>query len=138
MGTMRTRRGERLRRQLSRDQNGKCFYCQMPLRDDCTIEHLRAKANGGGHNYGNLRAAHSMCNTLVGHMSVEDKQSLAYIGRTEGTDAFFRALAAMKPRRPRKPSQRKLRGKMRLVWNQAGTHEEVRAAYSYAADSLKV
>ena len=55
-------------------QGGRCFFCQEALTPaDASIEHLVAKANGGGNNVENTVACCRALNTLLGHMSLKDK-----------------------------------------------------------------
>lgn len=70
-------------------QEGLCFYCWTDLDKDVTKEHLDAKANGGSNEVKNLRAAHMLCNGIVGSLPVDVKLELHEIGRDRGADAFW-------------------------------------------------
>lgn len=70
-------------------QEGLCFYCHTDLEKDITKEHLEAKALGGSNDLVNLRAAHMLCNGIVGTLPVELKLELHEIGRDKGPDAFW-------------------------------------------------
>jgi len=51
-----------LRRQASREQAGRCFYCLQPMGRDATAEHLVARMDGGKDTRGNIVAACRCCN----------------------------------------------------------------------------
>lgn len=70
-------------------QEGLCFYCWTDLDKDVTKEHLDAKANGGSNEAHNLRAAHMLCNGIVGSLPVDLKLELHEIGRDRGAEAFW-------------------------------------------------
>lgn len=70
-------------------QEGLCFYCWTDLDRDVTKEHLWAKADGGGSEPVNLRAAHMLCNGVVGSLPVDVKLELHEIGRDKGPEAFW-------------------------------------------------
>lgn len=85
---------KRRRKLLYRDGDT-CFYCGNPFdlkwyadhlpgrgtwgsgkaKQDfrCTVEHLRARSNGGTNHPDNLVLAHQYCNGRVGAMSLEEK-----------------------------------------------------------------
>lgn len=51
-----------------------CFFCGIVLpKDQLTIEHMVAVADGGTHHIKNLVLACTDCNKAVGRMSVADK-----------------------------------------------------------------
>lgn len=55
-------------------QGGQCFFCQKELAPgDASIEHLVAKANGGGNGEDNVVACCKAMNSLMGHMSLKEK-----------------------------------------------------------------
>lgn len=55
-------------------QGGKCFFCQQLLSPgDASIEHLVAKANGGGNAEDNCVACCKSLNALLGKMSLKEK-----------------------------------------------------------------
>lgn len=62
------------------DRGGsRCFYCGRELeRNEITIEHLKAKANGGGSGLNNLKISCKPCNVKVGNLSVKEKMKLSY------------------------------------------------------------
>lgn len=65
-------------------QHGLCWFCGEKMGADCTREHLLARALGGGEQEGNIKAAHSECNSAAGSLSVADKYRLRNIGHNEG------------------------------------------------------
>ena len=89
----------RYREQRRREQNGRCYFCHLQLRDDCTAEHLKAKHYGGQDIYANIRASHSKCNVLVGTLPVREKVRLHKIGLEQGSDAFFLEVARVNPQK---------------------------------------
>jgi hypothetical protein len=60
---------------LDRDGDS-CFYCQFPLVDDITVEHLVPLLNGGSNQLSNMVLAHKQCNNKAGHLSVMEKIKL--------------------------------------------------------------
>ena len=55
-------------------QGGLCFFCTAPLAHGvATVEHLDARANGGGNGDGNCVACCSEINSLLGSMSLKEK-----------------------------------------------------------------
>ncbi|MEO6807756.1 MAG: HNH endonuclease, partial [Isosphaeraceae bacterium] len=55
-------------------QGGNCFFCDQPLaRDQASVEHLVAQANGGSNNDGNCVACCKAINRLLGSMSLKEK-----------------------------------------------------------------
>lgn len=55
-------------------QGGLCFFCRQPLpRDDASVEHLQAIANGGANGDDNCVACCKTVNTLLGSMSIKQK-----------------------------------------------------------------
>ena len=55
-------------------QGGLCFFCSTPLpKEDATVEHLDAKANGGTNADKNCVACCSEINSLLGSMSLKEK-----------------------------------------------------------------
>ena len=55
-------------------QGGLCFFCNGPLpAADASVEHLVAKANGGGDADGNCVACCKSLNILLGSMSLKEK-----------------------------------------------------------------
>jgi hypothetical protein len=55
-------------------QGNRCFFCDQPLpRDDASVEHLWAKANGGANSDDNCVACCKAVNALFGSMSLKEK-----------------------------------------------------------------
>lgn len=55
-------------------QGGLCFFCTAPLaKGVATVEHLDARANGGGNADTNCVACCGEINTLLGSMSLKEK-----------------------------------------------------------------
>ncbi len=55
-------------------QGGKCFFCRGPLpRSEASIEHLVAKANGGGNGDDNCVVCCKSLNRLLGSLSLKAK-----------------------------------------------------------------
>lgn len=55
-------------------QGGLCFFCRQPLpRDDASVEHLQAIANGGANGDDNCVACCKTVNALLGSMSIKQK-----------------------------------------------------------------
>ena len=55
-------------------QGNRCFFCDRPLpRDDASVEHLWAKANGGANADENCVACCKAVNALLGSMSLKEK-----------------------------------------------------------------
>lgn len=65
-------------------QQGNCWFCGIKMGADCTREHLLARARGGDDSEGNIKAAHSECNSAAGSLSVAKKYKLREIAHTEG------------------------------------------------------
>lgn len=105
---MRTSDKARYREKRRLEQNDKCFFCHLRMRDDCTAEHLHAKADGGKDTYSNLRATHGKCNVLVGRLPVEEKLRLHWIGKLEGSDEFFREVNKLRGTKKSKPKRKKI------------------------------
>jgi hypothetical protein len=84
------------KRRQAKDQQGKCWYCALQLRDDMTWEHVVSRADKGSDKISNLKIAHSKCNALVGTLRVPIKFALHDIGWTLGSDAFFLLASQLK------------------------------------------
>ena len=55
-------------------QGGHCFFCKKPLsKNDASVEHLFASANGGSNNDENCVACCKAVNALLGSMSLKEK-----------------------------------------------------------------
>lgn len=51
-----------MRETASKRQGGVCYWCDRPLDNDCTADHLTRLADGGRTNITNIVAAHAKCN----------------------------------------------------------------------------
>lgn len=59
-------------------QGGLCFFCKKPLtKEDASVEHLLAKANGGSNSDDNCVACCKTVNRLLGSMSLKEKFQVA-------------------------------------------------------------
>lgn len=66
-------KGGRIRNRLrARDGDG-CWFCGLPLGDDCTIEHLVPKAQGGRNALANYALAHQKCNAAAADLPLVEK-----------------------------------------------------------------
>lgn len=69
---------QRVRDQLVRNQDGKCCYCKRPFTADGptrpTIEHKKARMDGGTDKLDNLAAACFHCNHRRGRQMNEARQ----------------------------------------------------------------
>ena len=55
-------------------QGGLCFFCKQPLpKEEASVEHLFASANGGRNDYENCVACCKSVNALFGRMSLKEK-----------------------------------------------------------------
>lgn len=50
-----------------------CWFCGKPMGDDCTLEHLIAKAKGGNNSLANYALAHRQCNADAADLPLVDK-----------------------------------------------------------------
>ena len=62
-------------RLLARD-GGDCWFCGTPMGDDCTIEHLIPKSDGGRNSMSNYALAHQRCNQLAADKPLVAKLAL--------------------------------------------------------------
>jgi 5-methylcytosine-specific restriction endonuclease McrA len=62
----------RRRKLLERDGDG-CWFCGLPMGDDCTIEHLIPKSKGGRDWLANYALAHSKCNASAADLPLVQK-----------------------------------------------------------------
>jgi 5-methylcytosine-specific restriction endonuclease McrA len=70
VGANRSKIEERdIRRMLER-QDGRCFYCSVPVRGRHEIEHLVPLSRGGRHSIGNIVASCRFCNRSKGAKTV--------------------------------------------------------------------
>lgn len=56
----------------ARDGND-CWFCGKPMGDDCTLEHLVAKAKGGANSLANYALAHRKCNADAADLPLVEK-----------------------------------------------------------------
>jgi hypothetical protein len=69
-------KAERRRRKLlERDGDG-CWFCGLPMGDDCTIEHLVPRSAGGRDALANYALAHRRCNADAADMPLTEKIEL--------------------------------------------------------------
>lgn len=55
-------------------QGGLCYFCKQPLhQSDASVEHLVAKANGGGNDDGNCVVCCKSLNAILGSLSLKEK-----------------------------------------------------------------
>ena len=91
---------QRLRTAIYRREKGCCFYCGKKLHyGNRTLDHVQARAEGGGNGYRNVVACCVECNSGKGEMSAEEfVQALAKRGvLTQGQGAERKAeLRALK------------------------------------------
>jgi hypothetical protein len=83
-------------------QGGTCFFCDQTLpKEKASIEHLLAKANGGGNDDGNCVACCKAVNTLFGSMSLREKFAVVLkqkgAFRCPGGDSGTKSVSAAKP-----------------------------------------
>lgn len=50
-----------------------CWFCGKPMGDDCTLEHLIAKAKGGNNSLANYALAHRQCNADAAALPLVEK-----------------------------------------------------------------
>lgn len=48
-------------------QEGKCFYCDKPLRTSGSLDHFIPKSKGGSNAWYNMVMTHHQCNTAKGN-----------------------------------------------------------------------
>lgn len=65
---------------LERDGD-KCFFCDEPLGEDITVEHLIALVSGGTNSLANMVLAHENCNYQLGSLPIYAKVKMAIEGR---------------------------------------------------------
>jgi 5-methylcytosine-specific restriction endonuclease McrA len=69
-----------VRRQLVESQGGKCCYCKRPFTNTglrrATIEHKKARMDGGSNELSNLAAACFHCNQHRGHQMNYARQTV--------------------------------------------------------------
>lgn len=60
-----------------------CFYCNKPLYDDITLEHIIPLNRGGQNILSNMVLTHEKCNQEAGNKTVLEKVNLAINKRNE-------------------------------------------------------
>lgn len=73
----------RARERLWERDGDECWYCGSPMGDDCTVEHLVNKSEGGGNRLENLALAHGDCNRRAGNLPLVEKIALRAQMRAE-------------------------------------------------------
>jgi len=69
-------KGAKIRARLLARDGGDCWFCGTPMGDDCTVEHLIPKADGGRNSMSNYALAHQRCNNLAADKPLVAKMSL--------------------------------------------------------------
>lgn len=69
-------KGAQIRQRLLARDGDECWFCGKPMGDDCTIEHLIAKADGGRNSMSNYALAHQRCNQLAADKPLVAKLAL--------------------------------------------------------------
>lgn len=64
------------RAQLLARDGGDCWFCGVAMGDDCTIEHLVPKSDGGRNSMSNYALAHQRCNQLAADKPLVAKLAL--------------------------------------------------------------
>lgn len=64
---------KRQKRQLIERDGLNCFYCDKPLGEDITVEHLVALSCGGPNTLANMVLAHEKCNWQMSNKPVSEK-----------------------------------------------------------------
>ena len=66
------------------DRDGRlCFFCERPLGDDITIEHLIALSSGGKNSLSNMVLMHESCNRELDNKPINEKINLIIDKRLE-------------------------------------------------------
>lgn len=68
-----TSQGQRLRRKLLDRDGDECWFCGIAMGDDCTIEHLVPKSDGGRNSLSNYALAHEACNRAAANRPLVTK-----------------------------------------------------------------
>ncbi|MDX8535728.1 HNH endonuclease signature motif containing protein [Mesorhizobium sp. VK25A] len=89
--TIPSRYKRRVLARLIRSQEGRCCYCKRPFTiggpTRATIEHKKAKMDGGRDNVGNLAAACFHCNQHRGRQMVQSRMVAKRAGPNYATSA---------------------------------------------------
>ncbi|HWJ04945.1 MAG TPA: HNH endonuclease signature motif containing protein [Steroidobacteraceae bacterium] len=84
-------------------QGNRCFFCDQQLpRDDASVEHLWAKANGGTNSDENCVACCKAVNALFGSMSLKEKFQVVLNQQGKFNCPSDRAATAAKSKAPQK------------------------------------
>jgi hypothetical protein len=70
------------REKLLHRDGDECWFCGLPMGEDCTIEHLISKAKGGRNVLANYALAHRKCNNDAADLPLVEK--IAMRGRLRG------------------------------------------------------
>ncbi len=65
---------------LNRDGSD-CFYCDLPMNDDITLEHLIALSSGGKNALSNMVLCHEACNLKMNNLPISEKVRFAITNR---------------------------------------------------------
>lgn len=66
---------------IQKRDGSNCFYCNKPLENDITLEHLISLVQGGKNTLGNMVLAHQECNNDAGNLTVVQKVNIAIKNR---------------------------------------------------------
>ncbi len=64
---------QRQRRAILKRDGDNCYYCNLPLGDDATLEHLVDRAHGGPNTIENQALAHKVCNLAAVGLTLQQK-----------------------------------------------------------------
>jgi hypothetical protein len=96
-------------------QGGDCFFCERPLpKEDASVEHLVASANGGSNGDGNCVVCCKAMNALLGSMSLKEKIKVVLkqkgqfkcpngVQKKRSTDILELVITNLRQRGPSKP-----------------------------------
>jgi len=63
----------RQRKRLRERDGDECWFCGLPMGDDCTLEHLVPKSKGGSNALDNFALAHAKCNHAAADKPLVEK-----------------------------------------------------------------
>lgn len=66
----------KVRQKLLERDGPDCWFCGTVMGDDCTIEHLVPKSEGGGNRLANYALAHQRCNARAANLPLVQKIAL--------------------------------------------------------------
>lgn len=69
-------KGAETRAKLLKRDGDECWFCGERMGDDCTIEHLIPKADGGRNALANYALAHQSCNNAAANKPLVEKLAL--------------------------------------------------------------